>query len=140
MNKTVYGMLKQIQIITRLCMHRLSQQANRSLILLLRYWYKHNLFPDLITVWIPLDKATRQNSCLQVSGKTKRTQNMLYFGVVKSDDSHSMKTQSFNLNFNLTISLPLSAVWTTFTCIISIDFREKRIERIIKFCLAVGIG
>lgn len=30
------------------------------------YWYKHNLFPDLITVWIPLDKATRQNSCLQV--------------------------------------------------------------------------
>lgn len=30
------------------------------------YWYKHNLFPDLITVWIPMDKATRHNSCLQI--------------------------------------------------------------------------
>lgn len=30
------------------------------------YWYKHNLFPYMITVWFPLDKATRHNSCLQL--------------------------------------------------------------------------
>ncbi|XP_060597253.1 L-proline trans-4-hydroxylase-like [Ruditapes philippinarum] len=30
------------------------------------YWYKQNLFPDMITVWMPLDKTTRKNSCLQL--------------------------------------------------------------------------
>ncbi|XP_052794080.1 ectoine dioxygenase-like [Mya arenaria] len=30
------------------------------------YWYKHNLFPDMITVWMAMDKTTRQNSCLQL--------------------------------------------------------------------------
>ncbi|KAH3834941.1 L-proline trans-4-hydroxylase-like [Dreissena polymorpha] len=30
------------------------------------YWYKHNLFPDMITVWVSMDKATRENSCLQL--------------------------------------------------------------------------
>ncbi|KAL4230769.1 hypothetical protein ACF0H5_011144 [Mactra antiquata] len=30
------------------------------------YWYKHNVFPDMITVWMPIDKATRNNSCLQL--------------------------------------------------------------------------
>ena len=34
-----------------------------------RYWYEFgNLYPQMTTVWIPLDRATRQNSCLQVSG------------------------------------------------------------------------
>lgn len=31
------------------------------------YWYKcGNLYPDMMTVWVALDKCTKENACLEV--------------------------------------------------------------------------